>query len=228
MTRNRLASFVVGLVGAVVVAALFAFNKEAASYNKYIVGNLIGLFWVPVLSIFFVLREDEAKFGFRTGGSAKLWTVTALLFAGLLVLMVPASRWQVFRDYYPFFRRYPEFSAAYAGSPGLQFLLKEPVAAAYAEASYGMYLFCWEFFFRGYLLMGLARSLGWFAVVVQAAAFGLLHGGKPGIEFLASFPAGLILGVLALNAKSFVPGFVLHWAASLTFDLLVLAASGPR
>lgn len=223
-----MASVVVGVVGAAAVAALFVFNKRATHYNQYIVGNLIGLFWVPVLSIFFVLREDAAKFGFRMGGSGRLWALTALLFAGLLVLMVPASRWQVFQDYYPFFRRFPEYSGAFRSSPGLKFFAADPLNAAYAEASYGMYLFCWEFFFRGYLLMGLARSVGWFAVIVQAAAFGLLHAGKPGVEFLASFPAGLILGALALNAKSFVPGFVLHWAASVTFDVLVLASAGPR
>jgi len=33
----------------------------------------------------------------------------------------------------------------------------------------------------------------------------------------------VILGIMALNAKSFIPCFVLHWAASLTFDILVIA-----
>ena len=93
----------------------------------------------------------------------------------------------------------------------------------YAEASYGLYLFCWEFFFRGYLLFGLLRSIGWAAVIVQAIAFGLLHLGKPTSEVAASFGAGIVLGILALNAKSFAPCFLLHWASSVAFDLLVVA-----
>ena len=35
--------------------------------------------------------------------------------------------------------------------------------------------------------------------------------------------AGVVLGIIALNAKSFVPGFALHWLASIGFDLLVVA-----
>ncbi len=45
--RNKFSSVVVALVGAAVVAGLLRFNGQAAYYNQYIVGNLIGLFWVP-------------------------------------------------------------------------------------------------------------------------------------------------------------------------------------
>ncbi len=213
----------VALAGAAVVAALFHFNRAATSYNQYIVGNLIGLFWVPMLTILFVFREEPARFGFTLGGSTRLWFVAAALFGGLVLIMLPASRWSAFQEYYPIFRRYPEFAGAFAGYPKANPLSVAPWLMAYAEVSYGMYLFCWEFFFRGYLLFGLARSLGWPAILVQAAAFGLLHLGKPAAEVAASFGAGIILGIMAFNAKSFVPCFVLHWAGSLTFDGLVIA-----
>ncbi len=224
MARNRFVSIFVALVGAAVVAGLFVFNRHAVYYNQYIVGNLIGLFWIPMLSIFFLFREEAGQFGFTLGASRKVWVVAAVLLAGVVALMIPASRWAVFQDYYPLFRRYPEFRHVLFGRyPEVSPWSAAPLVMAYAEASYGMYLFCWEFFFRGYLLLGLSRSIGWFAVVVQAAAFCLLHCGKPGIEVVASFGAGLILGIVALNAKSFVPCFVLHWAAALSFDALVLA-----
>jgi membrane protease YdiL (CAAX protease family) len=51
-----------------------------------------------------------------------------------------------------------------------------------------------------------------------------MHYGKPHIEMIVSFPAGLILGLLALRAKSFLPCFVLHFAAALTFDILVIGS----
>ena len=214
---------VVALVGAGIVAALVWFNRSAYSYNQYIVGNLIGLFWIPMLTMLFVFREEPEKFGFTLGSSRNVWLVAAVLFVPLFILMLAASRWQAFQSYYPLFRQYPEFSGAFAAYPRVSPWSAAPFLMTYAEISYGMYLFCWEFFFRGYLLFGLARSIGWPAIVVQALAFGLLHFGKPPVEVVASFGAGVILGIMALNAKSFVPCFVLHWAASVSFDVLVMA-----
>ncbi|MDH7602725.1 MAG: CPBP family intramembrane metalloprotease [Armatimonadota bacterium] len=224
MSKNRFVAVVVAVIGAGVVAALYRFNRSAVSYNQYIVGNLIGLFWVPILSILFIFREEPARFGLTLGGSRRLWFLTALLFAGLVVVMVPASRWQVFQDYYPIFRRFhPEFGGVFASYPRNSPWTVAPWLMVFAEVSYGMYLFCWEFFFRGYLLLGLSRAVGWWAVPLQAAAFGLLHFGKPVPEMIASFGAGIVLGWIALRARSFIPCFALHWAASLVFDALVVS-----
>lgn len=223
MGRNRFVSIVVAIVGAAVVAGLFVFNHRAVSYNQYLVGNLMALFWVPMLTILIVFREEPDRFGFRLGSWHRIWLVLVILFGGLLAVMVVVSRWQAFQDYYPIFRGYPEFAGAFADYPRTSPWRAAPLLMVYAQASYGMYLFCWEFFFRGYLLFGLSRSIGWSAILIQAAAFGLLHFGKPVTEVVASFGAGVILGIIALNAKSFVPCFALHWLASAGFDALIIA-----
>ena len=224
MGKNRFVSVVVALIGAAVVAGLYEFNRSTTSYNLYIVGNMLGLLWVPMLSIFLIFREEAARFGFAPCSSKQIWAVVAVLFVCVMAAAVPASRWSGFQDYYPLFRRYYEFSGLFSGYPRVNPWTSAPVAMVYAEASYGMYIFCWEFFFRGYLLNGLYRSIGWSAVLVQAVAFGLLHHGKPAPEVIASYGTGIVLGIIALNAKSFVPCFVLHWAAGLSFDMLVIAA----
>ena len=95
----------------------------------------------------------------------------------------------------------------------------------------GFYMFCWEFFFRGFLLFGLqkSRSGSWGAVILQALPFTLLHWSPdppPPSHWpksLSALPGGLILGVLALRTRSFVYGFLAHWAISLTLDLFLLA-----
>ena len=95
----------------------------------------------------------------------------------------------------------------------------------------GFYMFCWEFFFRGFLLFGLQKSrLGsWGAVIVQALLFALLHwssdpnASKPLAEVASALPGGIILGILALRTRSFVYGFLAHWAISLTLDVIFLA-----
>ena len=58
--------------------------------------------------------------------------------------LVIAARWPVFQNYYP-------VNAAARVSHGELFLL---------EAYNGLYMFCWEFFFRGFLLLGLRPALG--------------------------------------------------------------------
>lgn len=221
--RNWFVSTTVLLVGAGVTAALVFFNRTL-SYEHYVVGNLIALFFVPMLTILFVFREDPAKFGLCAGGSARLWLTVGAIYAGLVVVMLVASRLGAFQRYYPLFKQYPEFGGWFGQNyPEKNPFTSEPMMMAYAEASYGLYLLCWEFFFRGYMLFGLMRSIGWPAVVVQAAAFGLLHLGKPVPEQIASYPAGIVLGMIALNARSIAPCFALHWASALTFDLIVVA-----
>ena len=218
--HNRWITLLTAITGGLLVAALWRFNSIAIGYEYYILGNLMALFFAPMLMIMFVFREEPSEYGFGLGQSKRVIWITAALFVGLLVILVPASRLGDFQNSYPIFKGFAFFQN---GGP---FTEGDIPALVYGWASYGLYMFCWEFFFRGYLLFGLARTIKWPAVIVQAIPFMLLHYGKPPSEVIMSFPAGIILGMLALRAKSFVPGFVLHWAASITFDILVMV-SGP-
>lgn len=214
-------------MGAAIVYGLLRFNYTSAwyenQYDRYLIVNMMALMWVPMLTVLLVFRADPASFGFAPASSRRVWAWVGVLFLGLLFLMVFAARWPRYQDYYPIFELFAGFEPAFAGYPKTNPFAAAPWLMVYAEASYGMYLFCWEFFFRGYLLFGLQRSLGSVvAVILQAIAFGLLHWGKP--EMIPSFAGGVILGILALNAKSFVPAFVLHWAASISLDVLVVMA----
>jgi len=231
LRKGKFSSALVAIIGAAIVYGLFWFQYKSnnSSYNVYLVVNMMVLLWVPMLTILLFLGADPASFGFTGCTTRRTWGWVAALFGGLLLLMLIAAPWDDFQRYYPVFRRWSEFSSLPAfrvndkGCLAANPFMVAPLTMLYAEASYGMYLFCWEFFFRGYLLFGLQRSVGSVAaVIVQAAAFGLLHYGKP--EMIPSFAAGIILGILALRAKSFFPGFVLHWAAAVCFDFLVEAA----
>jgi membrane protease YdiL (CAAX protease family) len=208
--KGRLSGILIALVGAGVVAWLWRFNKVTPYGEHYLVVNILALLWVPMMFIFLIAKDDPGRYGFTFSSAdwKRSWLPTLLLFAGVMVFLLPASRMQSFQQYYPI----------------------DPMATTslnafiFFELSYGLYLFCWEFFFRGFLLFGLQKSIGWAAVLPQAIAFGLLHYGKPTPEFIVSFPAGIILGLLALRGRSFFPCFLLHWASALTFDLLVIWA----
>lgn len=232
MAKNRSVTVVVGLLGAAIVYGLLRFNYTGSwygfHYDRYLIANMMALLWIPMLTVLLVFRADPASFGFAPVSSRRVWGWVGVLFVGVLVLVVLVARKEAFQTYYPIFRRFDDFRflSAFASDPQ-GYLTVNPFTSApwlmlYAEASYGMYLFCWEFFFRGYLLFGLQKSLGSVAaVILQAIAFGLLHWGKP--EMIPSFAGGIVLGMLALNAKSFLPAFVLHWAASISLDVLVVA-----
>jgi membrane protease YdiL (CAAX protease family) len=132
------------------------------------------------------------------------WILVAAV--GMLAVVAVAGRTTLFQAMYP-----------------LRALVREePRYLLYYELSYGFYFFCWEWFFRGFLLFGLARGVGRWAILLQAVPFGFLHWGKPWPEIAGSFVAGLILGELALRARSFLPCFALHWLIALGMDLSAL------
>jgi len=74
-----------------------------------------------------------------------------------------------------------------------------------------LYMFSWEFVFRGYMLFGLEKSIGKSAIFVQAIPFVLLHLGKPFLETLACIPGGFGFGYVAYKTRSFLPCFIIHF-----------------
>jgi len=208
------------LVGTATVLALFRYNYQYnvvwaigktgpfRSWDEFLLINIVGLVFLPFLLILGVFRENASEFGFRPAekeGTRFAWIFLAVMLPCILV----ASRFSDFRHYYPI-----QAQAAY----DLRYLI-------YFEVSYGFYLFCWEYFYRGFLTFGLARRFGFpAAIVLQAVAFGALHYGKPPMEFAGSFVAGIALGWLAWKARSFLPGFLLHWFIAVSFDLLAIHA----
>ncbi len=90
-----------------------------------------------------------------------------------------------------------------------------------------VWMFCWEWFFRGFLLFGTAQAFPdkwapFVAIPLQAALFGLAHWGKPMPEFYASFVGGLIFGTVAWRQKSFLAPFLTHAAIHVIWAILIL------
>ncbi|RYG67007.1 CPBP family intramembrane metalloprotease [bacterium] len=85
-----------------------------------------------------------------------------------------------------------------------------------------LYMFCWEWFFRGFMLFGTAQGLGAvLSIAVQAGLFGLTHYGKPPFEMWSAFAGGLVLGTLAWREKSFAPAFFIHALIHLTLAVFI-------
>ena len=158
-----------------------------------------------------VLRRSPMKLGLELG-DVRAWARYLLLFAAVMAAAILAVT-----------RLDPGFASYYQGYRPAG----RGVAAFVAYAlCYAVYMFGWEYFYRGFLLFGLEPKLGDFAAVVQAVPFALLHINKPELETYSSIAGGLILGVLALKTRSMWPCFLIHIFIALWLSVCLLYVWG--
>lgn len=163
---------------------------------------------VPVVLIVWLWRERPADYGLQWRGTLQHAPVYLCLYLLMLPFLVLAATWSSFQRTYPF------YEAASAG--GVRFWAWE---AAYLPQFVGV-----EFFFRGFLLFGLYRKFGYNALWISAIPYVMIHFNKPLTETLGALVAGIVLGWLALRAKTVLPGIFLHGGIAITMDALAIRA----
>jgi len=231
---NGLTGLVTFILGVAISAYLFFTNPDPKPFEAYKFINTGLCLWLPLLVILLFLRQEPGQFG-MTRGDRRLglkwtlisWVVMTLILA--VVVSIPSLHSQFQHQYLDNL-----LSGYLSGIGPVYQAFNHHVnlkALLYYEMAMGFYMFCWEFFFRGFLLFGLQKSWlrSWGAVIVQALLFTLLHwsidphASKPLAEVASALPGGIILGILALRTRSFLYGFLAHWAISLTLDVILLA-----
>ena len=168
---------------------------------------LIGFLALPALVMALLPgnRLRDCNLGFR-GFREHFWVYVGL-YGAVLPLIWVVSLTPSFTAFYPM---YPQ-----AGRSWADLLMWEGMYAAQFIAL--------EFFFRGFLVGGLGRHLGIFAVPMAVLPYLMLHFTKLLPEASASVVAGLVLGYLAWKTKSIWGGVCVHCAVAMTMDLLALA-----
>jgi len=150
--------------------------------------ELIYYLLVPLAASWLLFRDKPRDYGIRIGHWKPSIILTAVCLAAMALILYGAGKTPEFRSYYHMYAiDWPEL------------LL-----------NHSLYMFGWEFLFRGYMLFGLEKSIGKSAIFVQAIPFVLLHLGKPFLETLACIPGGFILGYVAYRTRSFLPCFIIH------------------
>ncbi len=129
-----------------------------------------------------------------------------VLFALVLPGIVFASMRPEFVRYYPFYR--------HAGRSWLDLVGWELL--------YALHFVALEFFFRGWWLTQLRPRFGSAAVYVAMVPYCMIHFTKPLLEVVAAIPAGIVLGVLAMRARSIWGGALVHVAVAWSMDALAL------
>jgi len=87
------------------------------------------------------------------------------------------------------------------------------------ETAYALDFLNVEFFFRGFLVVGLSRLVGSDAIFPMVSAYCFLHFSKPLGEALSSIVGGYILGVLCYYTRNIWGGFILHVGVALAMEL---------
>ncbi len=222
--HHRRSEVWVAILGGLILGFLFVYNQQPytvyslrwlglnhgeavpRSWDEYLLVNSAMLLWLPVLVMAFIGKGELSQYGLARGDGARGALYALLMYLPMVGVVYLASLRPEFQQYYPLDKR----------------VLTDYAYAVYFQLVYGYYLFCWEFFFRGFLTFGLYRWLGWWGVGAQALAFAVMHWGKPTPELIGSFFAGIILAWLALRVRSFLPCFWVHWAVSMTMDLILI------
>ncbi len=78
------------------------------------------------------------------------------------------------------------------------------------ELCYGFDFISIEFFFRGFLILSLAKICGPYCIIPVACFYCTIHFGKPMGEAISSFWGGLLLGIISYNTQSIWGGLIVH------------------
>ena len=183
---------------------------ESHPYYYWFLTTALSLFLIPVLVAMIGTKEGLRDYGLRFGRQKLGWSVSLASW----VLMIPVVILAV-KIYSPFLDKYP-FCKDVAGS--WQAFIPYQIA-------YGIYMFSWEFFFRGFMLFGLEKRFGNYSILIQTIPFAVMHFSKPLPEAMGSIVAGLLLGVLAFETRSFLYGVVIHWFVAMTMDTVCVVFS---
>lgn len=189
--------------------AVLGSQAAMAPYAHWAVSSIVWRILIPIALIVFVFRESAADYGWRWRGTLR----HAPMYAALYLLMVPLILWaaaqESFQQKYPFYKGAAEGGFSFWGY----------------ELLYGIQFAGVEFFFRGFLTFALFKRFGYYAILIMAIPYVMVHFNKPLPETFGALGAALILGSLALKARSCVPGIFLHWAVGMTMDFLAIAKS---
>ncbi|WP_290709553.1 CPBP family intramembrane glutamic endopeptidase, partial [Flavihumibacter sp. CACIAM 22H1] len=158
------------------------------------------------------LADFAAATGFRSRGVN--WTPYLIMLAVVVPLVSFAAT-------------QPDFLQTYPKMKLLQFQAQPPPSGWQKIAfqlAYGSDFITIELFFRGFLVVLLARLIGPAAILPMAVFYCSIHFGKPLLECISSYFGGLLLGIFACYSGSIYGGIVVHLGLAWMMELAATIA----
>lgn len=164
----------------------------------------------PVLYIKLVMKERVRDYGFSLEGVVKHAWWYGAMFLIILPCLFLVGNTPSFQKMYPFYKD--------AGRSVFDFVMW--------EIAYMLQFLSLEFFFRGFMVHGLKKRFGLYAVLVAVMPYCMIHFGKPMPETFGSIVAGLALGTLSLMTRSIWLGVAIHVSVAVSMDVIALWYAG--
>ena len=182
----------------------FETNIYLYEYLFWFAGDFVTFFVLPFIVIRYLLKERLSDFGLSVGDWKTGMKISVLFFIVMLPLIWTASSSPSFTSKYP------------------HLLSVREVWNKFFIYELGMlvYMFGWEFIWRGFMLFGLEAKFGYYAILIQMIPFVILHNGKPMPETFGAILGGIALGILAFRTRSFLYGVIVHMGIMFTIDLI--------
>jgi hypothetical protein len=182
----------------------FSQNVYLFEYLYWFFGDFFTFFLLPILVIKFLLKDRIKNYGLRLG-DYKTGIFLSLIF---LCIMIPII-WFVSSSS-QFNSTYPHLSEARDSWNTFLFF----------EFGMIVYMFAWEFIWRGFMLFGLEEKFGYYSVLIQMLPFVILHNGKPVLETFGAIIAGIALGILAFRTRSIFYCVATHYGVMFSIDFI--------
>lgn len=174
--------------------------------------NLISVFLVLLpLLLYYFFREKHEKHVYGLNSRQFDTRPYFIMLAIMLPFIVAASFHSTFLRQYPMYR---------GGGAAETLGISEWITALIYELAYGLDFITVEFFFRGFLVIGMMSLLGRSSITAMAVIYCLLHFGKPPGEAISSVFGGYILGVIAYETKSIWGGIIVHVGIAWSMELV--------
>ncbi len=94
-----------------------------------------------------------------------------------------------------------------------------------SSLTWGVYLFAYEFMFRGFLLFVSLQYMGtWSAIALNMAIYALVHVPKGIKEAVGALPLGIVLCIITIQTQSMLFAFLIHLVLALSNEWLSLKA----
>lgn len=167
---------------------------------------------IPFFAIRIVFKERLSDYGLKLKG--------AFSFAGLygmaFLILFPVVVWVSFSPHFQI--TYPFYVPTDRADMIPYFMVW--------EIFYVVQFLALEFFFRGWMVLGLKKELGLYSVFVMMIPYCMIHFSKPLPECMGSIFAGIFLGLMTYRTHSIWMGALLHIAVALSMDFLSLWHKG--
>jgi uncharacterized protein len=173
-------------------------------YLYWFIGDFFTFFILGIVIVKFGFKEKLSDYGLQLG-ELQIGLKISLIFLSVMIILV----WFVSATP-AFAEKYPHLSSAKSDWNTL-FIY---------ESGMLLYMFAWEFIWRGFMLFGLEKKFGGYAVLMQMIPFVILHNGKPFLETFGAIFGGIALGILALRTRSIYYCIVVHIGVMFSIDLI--------